>query len=161
MFSPITSFSTLSITFCLLRPALVSSVNHSRSIMFHPYMFRAIILGFVANNPNNHPYYFLSFLWLTISLRDCHGFSNPRRVAGTGRWGVGAGLQITTPGKPVSVARVCQGLMGLQIVFKKNKFTITIIKSTSTIIKSTSTYQEYLVVADQVATISCMSSLFP
>jgi hypothetical protein len=93
--------------------------------------------------------------------RDCHGFSNPRRVAGTGRWGAGAGLQITTPGKPVPVARVCQGLTGLQIVFKKKKITITIIKSTSTIIKSTSTYLEYLVVAIQVATVSHMSSSFP
>jgi hypothetical protein len=38
-----------------------------------------------------------------------------------GRWGAGAGLQITTPAKPLPVVRVCQGLTGLQIVFKKKK----------------------------------------
>jgi hypothetical protein len=61
-FPPVPSFS---ITFPLLCHVLVSSANHSRSIMFRPYRFRATIFDFVATH---HSYYFLSFLWLTISL---------------------------------------------------------------------------------------------
>jgi hypothetical protein len=59
------SVLSFSITFHLLCHVLVSSSNHSRSIRFRPYRFRATILGFVATH---HSYYFLSFLWLTISL---------------------------------------------------------------------------------------------
>jgi hypothetical protein len=49
-----------------------------------------------------------------ISVRDCHGFTNLSWVAGTGRWGTGAGLQITTPGKPAPASmgwRVCRGFV--------------------------------------------------
>ena len=35
---------------------------------------------------------------------------------------MGAGLKITTPGRPVPVAWVYQGLTGLQFAFKKNNY---------------------------------------
>ena len=43
-------------------------------------------------------------------------------VAGMGKPGMGAGLKITTLGKPVPVAQVYQDLTGLQFAFKKNNY---------------------------------------
>ena len=44
------------------------------------------------------------------------------RVAGTGKPGMGAGLKITTLGRPIPMAWVYQGLTGLKFAFKKNNY---------------------------------------